>query len=109
MSEVDKRKELALKAIKESYGTEEGEYGATLFVSHHLEELNADFWEKHCGDASPDPVKVLDLLVFDTHWGDDEDDGLEHFDFTLPDEVTNYVLSVCFDESGNVDEISMES
>jgi hypothetical protein len=34
---------------------------------------------------------------------------METFDFTLPDGVTNYIISVKFDEAGEVSEISMES
>ena len=34
---------------------------------------------------------------------------METFDFTLPDDVTNYVVSVHFDETGEIDDIDMES
>ena len=54
-------------------------------------------------------MQVLDILVLQSHWGEDDDDGIDTFDFTLPDEVTNYVLSVEFDENGNVFGVSMES
>jgi len=47
--------------------------------------------------------------VLRSHWGDDDDNGLEVFDFTLPDDVTDYVISVRFDANGEVEEISMES
>ncbi len=108
--EIQRRELLALAAIKFAYGTEKDEQGATLFVSHHLDELDGSFWEKHLGNASPEPVRILDLLVLRSHWGDDDDDnGIDTFDFTLPDEVTDYVISVRFDEDGEVEEITMES
>ena len=46
-----------------------------------------------------------------SHWGDEEEDedGIDTFDFTLPEDVTDYVISVHFDEEGAVDDISMES
>jgi hypothetical protein len=47
------------------------------------------------------------VLVLREHWGGP--DELEHFDFTLPGEVTDYVVSVRFDAAGKVAEISMES
>ena len=47
------------------------------------------------------------MLVLREHWGGD--DEIETFDFTLPEDVTDYVISVRFDESGQVEEISMES
>ncbi|MUI16138.1 DUF2004 domain-containing protein [Massilia dura] len=34
---------------------------------------------------------------------------MDVFDFSLPDDVTDYVISVRFDDSGEVENISMES
>jgi hypothetical protein len=45
--------------------------------------------------------------VLQSHWGGD--DELKTFDFTLPDDATNYLISVRFDEDGDVSGISMES
>lgn len=109
-NEVQRREALALRAIRKSYGTDDGEYGATLFVSHHLEELSSDYWQKCLGSTSPDPQKVLDLLVLRSHWSDeDEDKGIDFFDFTLTDGATNYIISVAFDEDGQINDITMES
>ena len=83
--------------------------GATLFVSHHISEIGDDFWLKHCGVAQPTETQVLDVLVLQSHWSEDDDNGLDMFDFTLPDDVTNYVISVAFDKNGNVSGIAMES
>jgi hypothetical protein len=47
------------------------------------------------------------LLVLRSHWGGD--DEIEHFDFTLPEDATQYVIAVEFDESGNISNIVMES
>jgi Protein of unknown function (DUF2004) len=105
--EVEKRKSTAIAAIRDAFGTEDDEDGATLFVNHHLQEVEGEYWEKHLGTRNPEPRRVLDILVFQSHWGGDDD--LETFDFTLPDEVTDYLICVKFDPSGKVDEISMES
>ena len=91
-----------------SFGTEDGEFGATMFATHHIEELEPAYWLKHLGTETPEPRKVLDALQFKSHWGDDENE-IGVFDFTLPDGVTNYVMSVRFDETGSVEEVSMES
>jgi hypothetical protein len=110
--EVLRRKTSALSAIKKTFGTEVGEFGANLFVSHHLDELDGDYWLKHLGTEKPDGVRVLDLLTLRSHWGDDEvggEKGIEVFDFTLPDDITDYVISVRFDDAGEIDEISVES
>ena len=106
-NEIEKRKKAAIAAIHNAFGTEEDESGATLFVEHHLEEIEGEYWQTHLGTATPEPINVLGMLVLREHWGGD--DEIETFDFTLPEDVTDYVISVRFDESGQVEEISMES
>jgi hypothetical protein len=104
--EVEKRTKLALDAIRNAYGTEAGEFSTTMFVAHHLDELPQDYWQEHTRTDAPDPAAVLGLLELKSHWGDGD---IENFDFSLPGEVTDYLLSVRFNDSGEVDEISMES
>jgi hypothetical protein len=94
----------ALAAIKEASGTELGEYSVDAFISHHLEELPSNYWEKHLGTASPTTVSVMGLLILRSKWDDSE-----VYDFTLPEEVTDYVVSVSFDEEGEIEDIAMES
>ena len=43
--EIQKRTKAARSAIKAAYETEDDEYGATLFVSHHFDELEPSYWE----------------------------------------------------------------
>ena len=105
--EIKKREAAARAAIKKAFGTADDESGATLFVSHHLEELASSYWKKHLSTETPQPRLVLDLLELHDHWGGD--DEIERFDFTLPEDVTNYVISVRFDDAGEVSEITMES
>ncbi len=107
--EIERRRNAALAAIRRAHGTAADEHGATLFVSHHLDELGDEFWLKHCGVARPEPVQVLDILVLQSHWGEDGDDGIDTFDYTLPDDATNYIISVSFDERGSVSGVTMES
>jgi hypothetical protein len=107
--EIERRSAVALAAIKETMDKGEGEHSVALFVSHHLEELEAAYWKKHTGEARPSPNKVLDLLELRSHWGDEDEGGIDTFDFTLPGDVTQYVICVRFDESGDVEDIEMES
>lgn len=107
--EVERRREIAIEAIRLAHGTPGDEHGGTLFVSHHLAEIGDGFWLKHCDTARPNATQVLDILVLESHWGEEDDDGIDTFDFTLPDGVTNYVLSVEFSKNGNVSGISMQS
>jgi hypothetical protein len=104
---IQKRTKDALAAIKAAYGTEDDEFGATLFVTHHLDEIEPPYWEKLFGTATPDPRQILDALVLRSEF--EEDDDMDTFDFTLPDEVTDYVICVTFSEGGEVEDISMES
>ncbi|MDC5857424.1 DUF2004 domain-containing protein [Vibrio rotiferianus] len=94
----------ALEAIKNASGTELGECSIDEFVSHHLEELPSHYWVKHLDSATPSSEKVIGLLILRSKWDDEE-----VYDFTLPDEVTDYVVSVSFDENGNLEDITMES
>ena len=105
--EIKRREAAARAAIKKAYGTADDEYAATAFVSHHLEELDSAYWKKHFATEKPDAHRILESLVLRSHWGGD--DEIDTFDFTLPEEVTDYVVSVSFDESGDVSEITMES
>ena len=106
MSLVKEREKLALDAIKQAFDTESGEDSINLFVEHHLEELPKDYWQQHLASDAPEPSAVIKLLELSSSWGEND---MEYFDFTLPGEVTDYVVSVHFDEAGSIDSISMES
>jgi len=104
--EIARRTAAALAAIKQSLSKENS--AVSMFASHHVEELDAAYWKNHAGTAKPTPTQVVGLLELRSHWGGD-DDGIDVFDFTLPRDVTDYVISVRFDEDGEVQEVDMES
>ena len=106
-AEIQRRTKVALAAIKNAYGTDEDDGGATLFVSHHLEEIKSFYWVERFQSPSPAPSEILDALVLCNDFEDEEE--MDSFDFTLPGDVTNYVICVTFDENGGVEDISMES
>jgi hypothetical protein len=106
-TEAARRETAARQAIKNGFDMEDEDSGVAMFVAFHLEEVEPDYWQQQLKTARPDPGSVLDVLVLREHWGGPEE--LEHFDFTLPGEVTDYVVSVRFDGAGKVAEISMES
>lgn len=105
--EIARRESAARESIDTAYNTPDDEFGVTLFVSHHLDELDASYWTKHFATTEPKPRQILKSLVLCSHWGGD--DEIENFDFTLPDGITNYVICVAFNDSGQVADISMES
>lgn len=104
-----KQQAKALEKIKSLYGTEEGEFGPTLFVSHHLEELEKSTLLDIFGVDKPDAAQILNALVLVDSWSSDDDGKIDTFDFSLPGNVTDYLLSVRFDDDGEIDEVSLES
>ena len=92
-------------AIASVAGTPAGEYGVDLFISHHIEEIESSYWQRHLGTSHPTREQVLKLLVF----VEDPDPDQMTFDVTLPDGVTDYVLALRFTDQGEIEEITMES
>ena len=111
--EASRREKLAREHIDAVYGTAGDEFGATLFVSHHLSELDDSYWAEHTGTTTPDAQQVLRILELrpdpDEEDLDEEEEEMDILDFTLPGGVTQYVICVEFDESGGVAGVSMES
>jgi len=107
IAEIEMRARTALSAIKAAHGTDEDKYGATLFVSHHLAEIDDSYWEERFQTASPTPTQILGALVFLVDFEDDYD--MSSFNFTLPGNVTDHLLCVAFDKDGEVEDITMES
>lgn len=105
--EIERRTKTALTAIKQALSERESE--VAMFASHHISELDAEYWKERAGTAKPTAKQVIDLLELQSHWGDDGEEGIDTFDFTLPGEVTDYLISVRFDEEGEVESVSMES
>jgi len=79
-------------------------------MEHHLQEISPQYWQHHTGLTRPEAKQVIELLstqrFLDFHSVEENDDSI---DFSLPENVTDYVLCVSFDEDGNVEDISMES
>jgi len=103
-SKIEIRKNAAIHAIRSAY-VAENDVG--LFVLHHLEEIESSYWQEHLKTTQPTPKQVLGILVLRSHWGGESGDST--FDFTLPQEITNYILSVSFDDNGGIKDIAMES
>ncbi|MCH9809478.1 MAG: DUF2004 domain-containing protein [Alphaproteobacteria bacterium] len=107
--ELKRREKAALDAIKHAFGATDDEYGVTLFVSHHLDEIEESYWVTHLKTAIPEPRHVLDILELKSCWSNEHENAFDTFDFTLPEGITNYLICVRFDVSGKVKEIFMES
>ena len=105
--EIKRREAAARAAIKNAFDTADAESEIALFISHHLEEIEPTYWKRHFATETPDPYRILDSLVLQSHWGGD--DEIDTFDFTLPDEATNYLITVSFDDAGHIANVAMES
>ena len=104
---IHQRTEAARAAIAAAYGSEADEFGTTRFISHHLEEIEPTYWKGKFNTATPEPISILEALVLRSE--SNNDDEIDILDFTLPGNVTNYVLCVTFNDEGEVVDISMES
>ena len=60
----------ALSAIKSAYGTETDEYEGTLFISHHLIELDVEYWKKYTDKEMPTPEDILNIIELKEIWDD---------------------------------------
>jgi hypothetical protein len=105
----DERQAAALRAIKSLYGKPEGEFGPTLFVSHHLTEIEPEYWLRTLGTNQPEPDQILNALVLIDSWSSEDDENVDTFDFSLPEAVSDYLLSVRFQDDGQVRDVSLES
>jgi hypothetical protein len=106
---LDERQARALQAIKSLYGKPEGEHGPTLFVSHHLNQIEPAYWLRTVGVEQPKPEQVLGALLLLDSWASGGGETVDTFDFGLPEDASNYLLSVRFGDGGQVLDVSMES
>ena len=104
----DKREAVARAKLLELLDSAEGEFGPTLFVSHHKEELDTEYWKGAFGEVDPKPEAIIEGLVFVDSWDSEDDGNIDVYDFSLPGEVSNYLLSVRF-AGDEVSDVSMES
>ncbi len=104
----EEHKQVALSEIRSLLGVPAGEDSVSLFIDHHLEELEPEYFVETYGTASPEASQIIDSLVFVDAWSSEDDGNIDVFDFSLPGNVTNYLISVRF-SGDKVEEISMES
>lgn len=95
----------------EATGGEDNASG--LYIAHHRDELPQGEWEQLFGAIEPNDVDaecfLAQLQVVRVGLYPDAEDRCLLLDYTLPDGVTNYLLSVSFDHNGQLADIEMES
>ena len=107
LSNLPTKVQLAQKALENDYqnGKE-----VKFYLQHHLEEFDEEELASLEIDTLNNPIEQLfkqlhltDISIsFDEEW-------FVNFDFTIDEELTNYLLAVSFDEEGVVSDIAMES
>lgn len=107
---MDKKEyeQAALATLKSLCGTSAGEDSVTLFVDHHLAELEPDYFSQTYGTPTPEAPQILASLILVDSWSSEDDGNVDVFDFSLPGNVTDYLLSVRF-SGDDIEDISMES
>lgn len=96
------KEKIARLALKNALTTGVFKQNVLLFIEHHLDEVEPGYWKNHFGTTQPTALQVVDKLVLQ----DNSDANL--LDFTLPDDVTQYLLCVTL-EGNQIIDISMES
>ncbi len=108
-NELDRRELAAREEIMRLSTEPSGEDSVTLFVNHHLDEVEKEYWLQHFGSEKPNTSDILKSLVLINSWSWDENETIDVFDFSLPNGATNYLISVRFDGEGEVESVDMES
>ena len=106
---TENREQLARNAMCEALTNQQAEDSVELFIQHHLEEVDATYWQKHFGTNKPKTEQELNYLVLNKQGEGDELENYDVLDFTLPEDITDYVISISFNHQGQVVDISMES
>lgn len=107
-SEIERNIVIALEKIKAVFDTPEGEESTTLFVSHHLNEIEPAQWQAAVGNKNPNPDQILASLIPIDQWSSNDDEIIDTFDFSLPNDLTNYLLTVRVVD-GTASDVAMES
>ena len=88
---------VARAALSARYGDEDGD--VVLYIEHHASELG----------LADDDSWLATLVLRSINLHPDNASRMAVFDYTLPNDVTQYVLAVAFDDAGSVVSIAMES
>lgn len=104
--------EIAREMLRTEF-TEKPEGTVATYFSHHAEELNAKELKQVFGVSDPDELTIdhlLDALQLKRIGLYPESESyVAVFDYTIDENLTDYLLAVEFDQDGEVFDISMDS
>jgi hypothetical protein len=92
---------LAREAMRANWHSDE--FGARLYAEHHEDELGIE--------VAGDPDKLLARLFLKRigFGSDDDPDRFVVLDYTIGEELTQYLMAVTFSRDGEITDVSMES
>ena len=100
----------AFEAISSDYDLDDDSETARFYLQHHLDQFNAEDTSKIFGSSDIDKnayMSSLKLLRIGLYPEDEEENLI--FDIQFPEEYTNYLMAVTFDNAGELSCISMDS
>ncbi len=109
LSAFDKRNK---EYIEQDYADEDADTVKT-YVQHHLEEIDKDElsdivdFDNESIDPEIQLMKALRLIRVGLY--PDSGDQFAVFDYSIGEDLTNYLIVINSDENGNPDDITMES
>lgn len=111
-AEAARFESVARAAIRSDFA-EDPDGSSNLYLSHHAEDFSDDERLEHFGTADAAGLGV-DQLLKSIHLAriglyPASDDYVAVFDFTIDEELTDYILAVEFGKDGSVTGISMDS
>ena len=110
LKSLDKFAEKAFGEISNDYDLGEESEAARFYLQHHIDELSEDELKDVFGTLDIDKetyFKALSIRRIGLYPEDDESFAV--FDIQLPEDFTNYLMAVTFDQSGELSYISMDS
>ena len=107
---IGAKAKVAFQAISDDFDLGEESETARFYLQHHLDQFSDDEKNVLFGGPDVDQEKFLDCLVLKRIgiYPEDEE-SYAIFDIQFPEDYTNYLMAVTFDEDGGLTGISMES
>jgi len=100
----------AFSAIAADYDLEEESETARFYLQHHIDEFTKDELSDIFGEEEINKESFMNSLILQRVGIYPEDDeSFVIFDIQFPDEFTNYLMAVTFDDANELSCISMES
>lgn len=110
LSSIESRIEKAFEAVADDLELDEDTGTARFYLQHHLNEFSDEELQSVFGTEDVTEESFLDnLLVTRIGLYPEDHDSWSTIDIKLPDEFTNYLMSVTFNTDGELTGIAMES